>query len=147
MIKIRLFVLMAVFIIPAMLAAGAAAQDIDCEAAMSQLPEAKAQYKSSKSEEKKAFENWDKYYQELHSFTYEATDQPLAVSAEKCKTGDSLGKDFCKGAIQKFDEISAKEAPAKVELDAAKAKTAEARQNYNDVKSQSRQRGCNRRSR
>ena len=145
--KIRLFVLMGVFIIPAMLAASAAAQDIDCEAVMSQLPEVKAQYKRSKSEEKKAFENWDKYYQELHSFTYEATDQPLAVSAEKCKTGDYLGKDFCKGAIQKFDEISAKEAPAKVELDAAKAKTAEAMQNYNDVRSQSRQQECNRRGR
>ncbi len=143
MIKIRLFVLMGVFVIPAMLASSAIGQDVYCETAMSQLKEASSQYKNSRREERKAFQNWDQYYKELHSFTYEATDQPLAVSAEKCKQGDGLGKAFCKGAIQKYDEISAKEAAAKVELDAAKAKTAEARHSYNYLVNQADEQGCN----
>ena len=143
MIKTRLFVLLGLFVIPAMLASSAIGQDADCEAMMSQLKAAKSEYENNFKEQKKTFENWEQYYKELHSFTYEATDQPLAVSAEKCKTGDYLGKDFCKGAIQKFDEISAKEAPAKAELDAAKAKTAESMQNYNDLVSQADEQGCN----
>jgi len=140
------FLLLGFFVVPAILASNAIGQEADCEAIMSQLKEAKTQYRDSKHEAKKAFENWDKYYKELHSYTYEATDQPLAVSAKKCETGDYLGKDFCKGAVQKYDEISEKEGPAKVELEGARAKAGEARQNYNMLVKQADSQGCNKKN-
>lgn len=65
------------------------------------------------------------------------------MSAKKCEAGDYLGKDFCKGAVQKYGEISAKEGPAKVELQGASAKASEARQNYNLLVRQADMEGCN----
>jgi hypothetical protein len=143
MIKFMLFAVLGLLVIPTIFASYAIGQDADCEQVMSQLKEAKSQYKDYRHEAKKAFENWDKYYKELHSYTYEATDQPLAVSAKKCEAGDYLGKDFCKGAVQKYGEISAKEGPAKVELQGASAKASEARQNYNLLVRQADMEGCN----
>ncbi len=143
MIKFMLFAVLGLLVIPTIFASYANGQDADCEQVMSKLKEAKSQYKDCKHEAKKAFENWDKYYKELHSYTYEATDQPLAVSAKKCEAGDYLGKDFCKGAVQKYGEISAKEGPAKVELQGARAKASEARQNYNLLVRQADMEGCN----
>ena len=137
------FLLLGFFVVPAILASNAVGQDADCEQVMSQLKEAQSQSKDYRHEAKKAFENWNKYYKELHSYTYEATDQPLAVSAKKCETGDYLGKDFCKGALDKYNEISAKEGPAKAELMSARAKASEARQNYNLLVSQADTEGCN----
>ena len=137
------FLLLGFFVVPAILASNAVGQDVDCEQVMSQLKEAQSQSKDYRHEAKKAFENWNKYYKELHSYTYEATDQPLAVSAKKCETGDYLGKDFCKGALDKYNEISAKEGPAKAELMSARAKASEARQNYNLLVSQADTEGCN----
>ena len=137
------FLLLGFFIVPAILASNAIGQDVDCEQVMSQLEEAKSQYKADYKEQKKAFENWDKYYKELHSYTYEATDQPLAVSAKKCEAGEGLGKAFCKGALDKYNEISAKEGPAKAELMSARAKASEARQNYNLLVKQADMEGCN----
>lgn len=137
------FLLLGFFVVPAILASNAVGQDVDCEQIMSQLKEAKSEYKDYRHEAKKAFENWDKYYKELHSYTYEATDQPLAVSAKKCETGEGLGKAFCKGALDKYNEISAKEGPAKVELQGARAKASEARQNLNLLVKQADMKGCN----
>ncbi len=137
------FLLLGFFVVPAILASNAVGQDADCVAIMSQLKEAKSEYKDYRHEAKKAFENWDKYYKELHSYTYEATDQPLAVSAKKCETGEGLGKAFCKGALDKYNEISAKEGPAKVELQGARAKASEARQNLNLLVKQADMEGCN----
>ncbi len=143
MIKFMLFAVLGLLVIPTIFASYAIGQDADCEQVMSQLKEVQSQYKDYEHEAKKAFENWDKYYKELHSYTYEATDQPLAVSAKKCEAGDYLGKDFCKGAVQKYGEISAKEGPAKVELQGARAKAPEARQNYNLLVRQADTEGCN----
>jgi len=143
MIKFMLFAVLGLLVTPTIFASYAIGQDADCEQVMSQLKEAKSQYKDYKHEAKKAFENWDKYYKELHSYTYEATDQPLAVSAMKCEQGEGLGKAFCKGAVQKYGEISAKEGPAKAELMSARAKAFEARQNYNLLVSQADTEGCN----
>lgn len=137
------FLLLGFFVVPAILASNAVGQDADCVAIMSQLKEAQSQSKDYRHEAKKAFENWDKYYKELHSYTYEATDQPLAVSAKKCEAGEGLGKAFCKGALDKYNEISAKEGPAKVELQGARAKASEARQNYNLLVRQADMEGCN----
>ena len=137
------FLLLGFFVVPAILASNAVGQDVDCEQIMSQLKEAKSEYRDYRHEAKKAFENWDKYYKELHSYTYEATDQPLAVSAKKCETGEGLGKAFCKGALDKYNEISAKEGPAKVELQGARAKASEARQNLNLLVKQADMKGCN----
>jgi len=137
------FLLLGFFVVPAILASNAVGQDADCVAIMSQLKEAQSQSKDYRHEAKKAFENWDEYYKELHSYTYEATDQPLAVSAKKCEAGEGLGKAFCKGALDKYNEISAKEGPAKAELMSARAKASEARQNYNLLVSQADTEGCN----
>ena len=143
MIKIRLFLVLGLFVVPAMLASSAIGQDDGCEAIMSQLREAKSQFRVDYKAQKKAFYNWNQYYKELHSMTYEATDEPLAESAKKCQEGDYLGKDFCKGALDKYNEISAKEAPAKAELDAAEAKANESKQNYNDLVSKAYEQSCN----
>jgi len=143
MIKFMLFAVLGLLVIPTIFASYAIGQDVDCEQVMSQLKEAQSQSKDYRHEAKKAFENWDKYYKELHSYTYEATDQPLAVSAKKCEAGEGLGKDFCKGAVQKYGEISAKEGPAKAELMSARAKASEARQNYNLLVKQADMEGCN----
>ncbi len=137
------FLLLGFFVVPAILASNAVGQDADCVAIMSQLKEAQSQSKDYRHEAKKAFENWDKYYKELQSYTYEATDQPLAVSAKKCEAGEGLGKAFCKGALDKYNEISAKEGPAKAELMSARAKASEARQNYNLLVKQADMEGCN----
>lgn len=137
------FLLLGFFVVPAILASNAVGQDADCVAIMSQLKEAQSQSKDYRHEAKKAFENWDEYYKELHSYTYEATDQPLAVSAKKCEAGEGLGKAFCKGALDKYNEISAKEGPAKAELMSARAKASEARQNYNLLVKQADMEGCN----
>lgn len=143
MIKFMLFAVLGLLVIPTIFASYAIGQDADCEQVMSQLKEAKSEYKDYRHEAKKAFENWDKYYKELHSYTYEATDQPLAVSAMKCEQGEGLGKAFCKGALDKYNEISAKEGPAKAELQGARAKASEARQNYNLLVRQADMEGCN----
>lgn len=65
------------------------------------------------------------------------------MSAKKCETGEGLGKAFCKGALDKYNEISAKEGPAKVELQGARAKASEARQNLNLLVKQADMKGCN----
>ncbi len=103
----------------------------DCEEILAQLKEAKAVHDVDYKAKGKAFNNWRKYHKELHSMSYEATDEPLADSAEKCEKGDYLGKDFCKGALEEFNKISAKEKPAKAELDAAAAKSKESKTKYN----------------
>jgi len=143
MISIKYFALLSVLLIPAIFTFEATAQDADCEATITQLEEAKSQFKADYKAQKDAFYNWDKYYKELHSMTYEATDEPLADSAMKCETGDYLGKAFCKGAIQKYNDISAKEKPAKAKLNAAEAKANESRQNYNNLVRQASDMGCN----
>ncbi|MEE8043899.1 MAG: hypothetical protein V3T32_02075 [Thermodesulfobacteriota bacterium] len=143
MIKFMLFAILGLLVTPTIFASYAIGQDADCVAIMSQLKEAQSQSKDYRHEAKKAFENWDKYYKELHSYTYEATDQPLAVSAKKCEAGEGLGKAFCKGALDKYNEISAKEGPAKAELMSARAKASEARQNYNLLVKQADMEGCN----
>ena len=103
----------------------------DCEEILAQLKEAKAVHNADYKEKGKAFNNWRKYNKELHSMSYEATDEPLADSAEKCEKGDYLGKDFCKGVLEEYNKILAKEKPAKAELDAAAAKSKESKTKYN----------------
>jgi hypothetical protein len=103
----------------------------ECEEIQAQLKEAKAVHDADYRAKGKAFNNWRKYDKELHSMSYEATDEPLADSAEKCEKGNYLGKDFCKGALEEFNKISAKEKPAKEQLDAAAAKSKESKTKYN----------------
>jgi hypothetical protein len=103
----------------------------ECEEIQAQLKEAKAVHDADYRAKGKAFNNWRKYDKELHSMSYEATDEPLADSAEKCEKGNYLGKDFCKGALEEFNKISAKEKPTKEQLDAAAAKSKESKTKYN----------------
>ncbi|TFG77158.1 MAG: hypothetical protein E4H21_04235 [Thermodesulfobacteriales bacterium] len=114
----------------------------DCDEILAQLEEAKSKYNTDYRAKGKAFNNWRKYNKELHSMSYEATDEPLADSAEKCEKGDYLGKDFCKGALEEFNKISAKEKPAKEELDAAEAKSKESKISYNILLRQSYEMNC-----
>ena len=47
----------------------------DCEEILAQLKEAKAVHNADYKEKGKAFNNWRKYNKELHSMSYEATDE------------------------------------------------------------------------
>jgi hypothetical protein len=103
----------------------------DCKEILAQLEEAKSKHRTDYRAKGKAFNNWRKYNKELHSMSYEATDEPLANSAQKCEKEDYLEKDFCKGVLKEYNKISAKEKPAKAELDAAAAKSKESKTKYN----------------
>jgi len=114
----------------------------DCKEILAQLEEAKAVHNADYKAKGKAFNNWRKYNKELHSMSYEATDEPLADSAEKCEKGDYLGKGFCKGVLEEYNKILAKEKPAKAELDAAAAKSKESKMSYNILLRQSYEMNC-----
>jgi hypothetical protein len=114
----------------------------DCKEIQAQLKEAKAVHNADYKAKGKAFNNWRKYNKELHSMSYEATDEPLANSAQKCEKGDYLEKDFCKGVLKEYNKISAKEKPAKAELDAAAAKSKESKTKYNILLRQSYDMNC-----
>ena len=120
-----------------------AQSDNNCDEVMAQLKAAKSQYEADYKQQKKSYENWSKYNQELHSNSYGLTDEPLADSYKKCNSGEMDEKDFCKGVTKKYHEISAKEAPAKAEYDAAEAAADQSRQAYNDLVTQASELGCN----
>ena len=114
----------------------------ECEQIMAKVKEAQAQHKADHKAKGKAFFNWKKYYDELHSMTYEATDEPLMNSVEKCQAEDEPTKPFCKGVMKKYDEISPKEKAAKEKLDKAEAKSKKSRTNYNLLLSEANEMNC-----
>jgi len=114
----------------------------DCKEILAQLEEAKSKHHTDYKAKGRAYNNWRKYNKELHSMSYEATGEPLADSAEKCEKEDYLGKDFCKGVLEEYHKILAKEKPAKAELDAAAAKSKESKISYNILLRQSYDMNC-----
>lgn len=141
--KIKNLLVIILFSLPVFFVSNAQESDNDCDEVMAQLKAAKSQYKADYKEQKKSYENWSKYNQELHSIGYGLTDEPLAVSYKKCESGEVDKKDFCKGVTKRYDEISAKEAPAKAEYGSAKAKADKSRHEYNVLVTQASELGCN----
>ena len=142
MTKIKNLIVITLLVVPVLFVSNAHA-DNNCDAVQAQLEAAKSQYKADFKEQKKAFENWSKYNKELHSYSYGLTDEPLADSYINCKSGEMDNKDFCKGVMEKYDEITSKEAPSKAEYDAAEDKADASRQAYNDLVSEASDIGCN----
>ena len=143
MIKIKFLPLLLLFVAPAYFVSSAQEPGSDCDSVIAKLETAKTEYEADHKEQKKTYENWSKYNKQLHSDSYGLTDQPLADSYNKCKSGEVERKDFCKGVIKKYDEISAKEIPAKEEYDAAKTKTNQSRVYYNALLTRANELGCN----
>lgn len=114
----------------------------DCEPIEAKLKEAKAQHDADHKAKGKAYYNWKKYYKQLHSESYLNTDSPIIDSVKKCETDENPGKDFCKGVMKKYNEISPKEKSAKEELTAAEAKSNESRKNYNLLLAEANEMNC-----
>lgn len=140
--KIKNLLVIIIFFVPVFFVSNAQS-DNNCDEVIAQLNAAKSQYKADYKEQKKSYDNWSKYNQELQSNSYGLTDEPLSDSYKKCESGEIDKKDFCKGVTKRYEEISAKGAPAKAEFDAAEAKADKSRQAYNDLVSQARELGCN----
>lgn len=115
---------------------------MSCEQITSRQNELNEQYKSQRKHKKKAFENWDKYYKQLHSIEYGGTERPLADTAKQCKEGGGPDELFCKEALKRFDEISGKEAQAKQELDSAEQDLAETGSELDKLNGLSENKGC-----
>jgi peptidoglycan hydrolase CwlO-like protein len=119
-----------------------AAQETDCGEIMESLKAAEKAYKEARHEQKKAFEEWDKYYKKLHSDTYAGTEEPLVDTMEKCGEGESEPGGFCTRADEDYQDISAKEQEKKKALDEAKQNAAEAGGKVEELKQQAKDGGC-----
>lgn len=142
-LSILALMLAAVYFVPSAVSQEKPAGDVNCDEITANLNELKSEYDAAFKEQKKAYEHWNKYYKELHSYSYLDTDRPLIDSYKECEGGEGAGKDFCKGVFKKFDEITAKEEPANVAFDAAEHKANEARSKYNSAVQTASDQGCN----
>lgn len=114
----------------------------NCEPIQAKLKEAQVQHKADHKAKGNAYYGWKKYYKQLHSDSYLNTDAPLMDSVKNCESEDKGGKDFCKGVMKKYNEISPKEKAAKEKLDAAEAKSEESRKNYNSLLTEANEMNC-----
>ena len=117
------------------------AEEVSCTEIKSSYMEDKEAYKRAKHEEKKAFDKWDKYYKELHSYEYEGTDRPIADNAKTCR---EEGSDdfFCKGTLRRYDELAGNEAEAKKELDTIKQNADQMGADLSELRKQMNMNGC-----
>ncbi len=120
----------------------AAGQEVDCGKIMEQIKEAEKEYKPLLRERKKAFDNWSKYYNQLHADMYAGTEEPLADTAKKCESGEGIDEEFCKRAMEEYNKILAKEQETKKEFDAAHEKAAEASNELYMLKRQAKMNNC-----
>jgi len=104
----------------------------ECEKILAELKEAQAIHNADYKAKGKAFFNWKKYHDELNSDSYLNTDAPIMDSVKKCEGEDPPDKDFCKGVMKKYNEISPKEKSTKEALVKAQEKSDESRKNYNE---------------
>ncbi len=141
--SILILMLAALYSVPHALAQDNQASEVNCDEIIANLNELKSEYDAAFKEQKKAFENWQKYFKELHSYSYLDTDKPLIDSYKECEGGGGSGKDFCKGVFKNFDEITAKEDPAHEAYDSAEHKANEARNKYNSAVQTASDQGCN----
>ncbi len=118
------------------------AEEMSCAEIRAGIAEVRKEYKRAKHKEKKAFDNWDKYYKELHSYEYGGTDRPLAYSAKACREGEGIDERFCKGALDRYDELSGKEAAAKKELDTIKENADQMGGNLAGLRKKADMKGC-----
>jgi len=118
------------------------AEEMSCSEIKAEKQDLKEQYKSGKHNERKAFDNWDKYYKELHSIEYGGTESPLADTAKACRDGDGPNELFCKEALKRYDELSEKEGNAKKELDASKVDADEMGDKMRALGQKARDSGC-----
>lgn len=116
--------------------------DMSCEEIVSRQNDLKEQYRSQRKSKKKAFENWDKYYKELHSIEYGGTERPLADTANQCREGAGPDELFCKEALKRYDELSGKEAEAKLELDQAMHNAENTGQEMEALNAKAEESGC-----
>lgn len=143
MTKIKILPLLILFVVPAYSVSNAQDLDNDCDNVIAKLNSAKSQFEADYKEQKKAYDKWVKYHKELHSDSYGLTDEPLSQSYKKCKSGEIDKKDFCKGVIEKHDEIASKEMPAKTAYADAEAKADQSRYEYNTLVTEASDLGCN----
>jgi len=104
----------------------------ECEKILAELKDGQSLHQAAYKAKGKAFYNWKKYYDELNSDSYLNTDAPLMDSVNKCEGEDPPGKDFCKGVMKKYNEISPKEKSAKETLVKAQEKSDQYRKSYNE---------------
>ncbi len=104
----------------------------ECEKILAELKEAQALHNMDYKAKGETFFNWKKYHDELNSDSYLNTDAPLMDSVKKCEGEETPNKDFCKGVMKKYNEISAKEKSTKEALVKAQEKSDESRQSYNE---------------
>jgi hypothetical protein len=114
----------------------------ECEKILADLKAAQDQHNAAHKAKGKAYFTWKRYFDQVHSDTYENTDMPLADSVKKCEGENKPGKDFCKGALEKYNEISPKEKSAKEALDKAQEKSEKTRNNYNTLLRQAAEMNC-----
>lgn len=117
------------------------ADEMSCTKIKSKYKEDKEAYKRAKHEEKKAFDKWDKYFKELHSYEYEGTGRPLADNAKACREGEH-GEIFCKGTLHRYDDLAGKEAEAKKELDTIKQNADQMGVNLSELRKTMIMNGC-----
>lgn len=116
-------------------------QDVDCTQLEAQIQQADQVYKDAHHKQVDAFRIWDKYYKALHSDTYEGTEEPLADTAQKCESDESKGN-YCSGAMEDYENITASEQKAKANLDAAKAEADQAEANLSELKAKAEANAC-----
>lgn len=118
------------------------AQEMSCSEILANKQDLREQYKTEKHNERKAFNNWDKYYKELHSIEYGGTERPLADTAKACREGEGPNEHFCKDALKRYDELAGKEAEAKKELDATKENAEQLGDNMRAFSQKAKEKGC-----
>jgi len=118
------------------------AEEMSCSEILANKQDLREQYKTEKHNERKAFNNWDKYYKELHSIEYGGTERPLADTAKACQEGDGPNEHFCKDALKRYDELAGKEAQAKKELDATKENANQLGENMRALSQKAKVNGC-----
>lgn len=103
----------------------------ECQQILADLKVAQDQHNAAYKAKGKAYINWRKYFDQIHSDSYLNTDKPLLDSVEECKGQDKPDKDFCKGVMDRYNEISPKEKAAKEELVKAQEKSDGLKMNFN----------------
>jgi hypothetical protein len=117
------------------------AQGVDCSQLNAQIKQADRVYKEAQHKQEDAFKDWDRFYRSLHSDTYGGTDEPLANTAQKCESSDSKG-DYCKGAMDDYQNMTESEKNAKQKLNVANAEEGKALETLNTLKLKAQENGC-----
>jgi len=119
----------------------ARAEDVLCDDMRANIGQLQQEDEKLKKEEKEARNKASDVYKQLHSYTWEGTGKTLANIAAECQSGEG-DKAFCKGNMERFNEMMSEQKSANLKMKWASNKRGENDLKLKSLKSQAKRMGC-----